>query len=45
MNKNCHLDDCTYLKDGIFNPDCPKCMEIWCDFLENNNLYVVSDKK
>jgi len=28
-----------------FNPDCPKCMEIWCKFLETNNLYVVTDKQ
>ena len=35
---------CT-VEDGIFNPDCPKCMEIWCKFIEDKNLYVVTDKK
>ena len=27
-----------------FNPDCPKCMEIWAKFLEQKNIYAVTDK-
>ena len=35
-----------YERDNkTFNPDCPRCMEIWCQFLKEINAYVVTDKK
>lgn len=40
-----HLDDCDYLKDEIMNPNCPKCMETWCKFIEKHKLYIATDKK
>ncbi len=33
------------IRSLIFNPDCPQCMEVWCKFLEKNNLYGVTDKQ
>jgi len=27
------------------NPDCPQCMEIWCKFIEKQNIYVATDKR
>lgn len=39
-----HTETCFYSKDGYFQPNCPRCMEIWCKFLEEKNCYVVTDK-
>lgn len=40
-----HIDNCSYIIDEVFNPDCPACMETWDEFLEKKNLYVITDKR
>jgi len=39
INKSRHAKGCSYTKDKIIHGmDCPKCMEIWCDFINKENL-------
>lgn len=33
---------CTYEDDEIFNPDCAECMRIWADFMEKQNVFVIT---
>jgi len=38
-----HIKDCTFTKDDIINPDCPKCQDFWCKFVKEKNLFVIAD--
>jgi len=32
------------IENLTFNPECPDCMRIWADFLDEKNIHVVTDK-
>lgn len=37
-----HVEGCSYPKDENFNPNCPECMHIWADFMDKQNIFVIT---
>lgn len=37
-----HIDGCEYPTTENFNPDCPECMHIWANFLDEQNIFVIT---
>lgn len=43
--QNNHTISCQHPKTKDFDVDCPECMRIWNNFLEDHNLYVITDRR
>ena len=40
-----HTVSCDYAKTQELTKDCPACMRIWVEFIEEHNIHVVTDRR